>query len=523
MKRFLSVESLVVASTIFLAIFFAKFPTLYHWLNTPAGYWYPKQTSWFDAWDTNFQVSYIRYGQRDGLALQNTYTTTPHKPVFIYQYYTALGVFNRLLHFDPFILFHLASIITSTILLLVSYFICRLFFKDILYRISAFIVIALGGGFAWVPYLSFSADSKIAGFTLVNALERGHDAFSTFILLFTFISTYLYTKTSNARYIFWGAIAGVVGMTFHPPLVGLYIFLGIVTASLYYIQHKKIILFSYPAILVLAFIIYGLLVFRNLLGNPGFAGVVGQNLFDVDSLSFALGFGLLSPFIFWSLINLEDKSKELFSLKVFFLVQLFFLFLPFGFHLYYVKGMFVWGILLGIFGIRNLITDIKIQRIVLTIIVVTSLMMRLNIFTILTHPNVNNSFFFLAQAEGEALAYLATLPKDSGIMSLYRIGNYIPAYTDNRVYYGHKFQTPQGAEKLNRAKHFYVSDDEKSQREFLKLHNIQYIYYGLEEAKVRQDAKLDTKNPFPNYPVIYQKNSLIIYAATISAQEKTNK
>ncbi len=248
MKKLFTTENLIVAAVIFVAIFFAKFPTLYNWLNTPKGYWYPKQTSWFDAWDTNFQVSYIRYGQRNGVMLENTYTTAPHKPVFVYQYYTGFGVVNRLLKLDPFILFHLASIITSTILLLVSYFICRLFLKDFLYRISAFIVISLGGGFAWIPYLSFSADNKIAGFTLVNALERGHDAFITFITLLTFIFMYLYMKAPNKKYIFWASLAGIIGMTFHPPMLGLYLGAAGILAFIHYKESKKFQLFSLPVI-----------------------------------------------------------------------------------------------------------------------------------------------------------------------------------------------------------------------------------------------------------------------------------
>lgn len=447
------------------------------------------------------------------MALQNTYTTVPHKPVVVYQYYTGLGVANRLLKLDPFILFHVASIITSIFLIMVCYFVCRQFIKDTLYRISAFIIIVLGGGFAWVPYLSFSADNKIAGFTLVNALERGHDAFITSITILIFIFMYLYLKAPSRKYIFWASLAGITGMTFHPPMLGLYLGVGVIMAFIHYIENKKIQLFGLPVILTLAFIVYGLLVLANLFTNPGFTGLVGQNLFNVDSLSLFLGFGFLSPFIFWSLINREDKSKELFFLKVFFLAQLFFLFLPSGFHLYYAKGLFVWGVLLGIYGITSLITNLKIQRIVLTFVVVTSLMTRVNIFVNLVDAKLNNPFFFLNEAEGEALSFMSTLPKDSGILSLYRVGNYIPAHTDNRVYYGHKFQTPDASEKLNLAKQLYLSDDEKLQREFLKQNNIQYIYYGLEEKKLRQDAKLQGKNPFPDYPVIYENDVVTVYSA----------
>lgn len=519
LKKLFTTENLIVAAVIFIAIFFAKFPTLYNWLNTPKGYWYPKNTSWFDAWDTNFQVSYMRYGQRNGVMLENTYTTIPHKPVFVYQYYTGLGVVNRLLKLDPFILFHLASIITSAILLVVCYKIVKLFFEDIVYRVSSFIFIALGGGFAWIPYLSFSADNKIAGFTLVNALERGHDAFITAITLLTFIFMYLYMRTPNKKYIIWAALTSIIGMAFHPPMLGLYLGIGAILAFIHYKESKKIQLFSLPVILSFALVVYGILILLNLFSSPGFSGVVGQNLFNVDSLSIFLGFGFLSPFIFWSLIR-EEKSREIFFLKIFFLTQLFFLFLPSGFHLYYAKGLFVWGVLLGIYGITNLINNEKIQRVVLTFVVMASLATRVNIFANLIDAKFNNPFFFLATVEGEVINFMSTLPKDSGILSLYRIGNYIPAHSDNRVYYGHKFQTPDAPEKLDLAKQFYLSNNGKLQQKFLAQNNIQYIYYGLEEAKLRENAKLSKENPFPDYPVIFQNDSSIIYIATASMEKK---
>lgn len=505
-------ESILIAAVIFLAIFFAKFPTLYNWLNTPAGYWYPKNTSWFDAWDTNFQVSDIRYGQRKGLFVQNTYTTIPHKPAFIYQYYTFLGILNRFLHLDPFILYHLATIVTSIFLILVCYFLVRLFFDDPLYRISAFIMMVLGGGLGWVPGLASAADYRIAGFTLVNAFERGHDALSTLLLLLCFSFLYLYYRHTKAKYIIWAVIAGLFSMTVHPPLIAMYIAAALVIAAKQYVEKKGIKLLLLPVILALGFGVYYLTTASNLFSNPGFSGVVGQNIFDVDTLSLVLGFGLLSPFIFWSLVGSDEKHPQLFFLKSVFLVQLLFIFLPFGFHLYFVKGIFMWGVLLGIYGIRSLITNIRLQRIVLTLVVAVSIFTRLIIFANLVDAKINNPFFFLTKGEGDALSFMSGLPADSAVLSLYRIGNYIPAHTDTRVYYGHKFQTPNSAETLRRAQLFYTSMDEEEQRKFLADNNINYIYYGWEEANLRKDNKLNPVNPFPYFPALFSNDSSIIYS-----------
>lgn len=519
-KRWLNAETYIVIAVIFAAIFFAKFPTLYHWLNTPKGYWYPKNTSWFDAWDTNMQVSYIRYGQRNGVMLENTYTTVPHQPVFIYQYYTFLGVLNRLLNLDPFILFHIAAIITGIFLLLACYWLAKLFFDDFLYRIAAFIIMTLGGGFGWISYFfNISADYKIAGFTMVNAFERGHDAFSTLFLLLSFIFIYLYIKNPRWKYIFWGLVTNFMFTIIHPPLIALTFTVGLVTVLLAYKKHKSLKLLSFPILTLLGFILYFFLAIPNLLNNPGFSGVVGQVIFDTNSLSILLGFGLLSPFIFLALINNNNKDERLIFLKLFFLIHLFFIFLPWGFHLYYAKGIFNWGVILGLYGIRDIFTNIKLQRIFLTFLIFISVAMRFNIFSSLMHPELNNFFFFLTKSEGETLSFLSTLPVDSAVLSLYRMGNYIPAHSDNKVYYGHKYQTPNGAETLRRVQIFYTSATEAEQRKFLKENNINYIYYGLEEAQLRKDNKLEVLNPYPYFPVLYSNDSSIVYAVDKSVSK----
>lgn len=511
-KRIFSTEGLIVAAIIFVAIFFAKFPTLYHWLNTPQGLWYPKNTSWYDAWDTNSQVSYLRWGQSHGLALQNTYTTIPHTPVFVYQFYTGLGVLNRILNMDPFVLYHIASVSMGVLLLVVCYKVVKVFISDLVFQLSAFTIIALGGGLGFLPWFTFAADDKIAGFTLVNALERGHDALSTLLLLITFTSIFLYYKTHINKYIFIAALSGLFSMTVHPPLIIMYPVIAFFAFLMDFMKTKKRSLIILPILWVLGGIIYYFAVLKELILSIGFSGMVSQSVFDADTLSLVLGFGLLTPFIFWTLIsNTSDENQDLVFVKLFFLLQVVCLFLPFGFHLYYVKGMIVWAVILGIMGIKFIIKGDKLQRIIVTAVVCLSLGLRLRIFGILMDPPLPNAFFFLQKPEGEAISFISKLPKGSAILSLYRIGNYIPAFSDNIVYYGHKYQTPDAEETLKNAQYFYTSMNKDERDNFLKDNRINYIYYGLEEKELRKKLKLEVENPFKDHKTIYENDLATVY------------
>ena len=504
-------EIFVIIVVILAAVFLAKFPTLYNWVNTPSGFWFPKNTSWFDAWDTNFQVSDIRYGQKAGILAQNTYTTIPHNSALIYQFYTLLGIINRLLRLDPFILFHLASIISSVILILVCYYVAKVFFTDKFYRLSAFIIFVLGGGLGWLQFFGLSGDTTIAGFTMVNAFERGSEAISTALLLLTFVFNFRYMKTWHRKYLFYAIITSFLSITLHPPFAAMYIVIGLIFVFWEYTKTKKFTSLMFPVTHLILFGIYYFFVLSNLLINPGFAGVVGQELFNVDSMRLITGFGVISLFLGWALLFSHNQTDEFKAAKIFFSTQLVFIFLPFGFHLYFVKGLHVWGVILGLYGVQELFKNMRQQKLITISIVLLSLITRIYIFNDLLHPNPNNPFLFLRSDEGKALEFMSQLPVDSNILSLYRIGNYIPAHTDNRVYFGHKFQTPQAEEKLKMAKIFYLTDDEKKQTEFLRQNNIQYVYYGLEEASLRKFSKMEISNPFPYFPVIYKKDSIVIY------------
>lgn len=513
LKKLEKVEIFIIIGVTIAAIFFSKFPTLFNALDTPAGFWFPKQTSWYDAWDTNFQVSYMRFGQRHGVLLQNTYTTIPHKEVFVYHFYTMLGMINHVLLLDPFLLFHLASIVMTILLILVCYYVVHIFFRDQLYRIGAFITIVLGGGLGFLPFLP-SADTKVAGFTMINAFERGHDAFSTLLLLLTFSFIFLFVKTREKKFIVQSLLFSVLSITMHPPFAAMYVVTGILVSLYLLKKNGKFDFISYPIWVLVLFTIYYLIVLFPLSQSPGFAGVVGQNLFAVDTLLLVFGFGIASFFLGWTLFFSKNNEEEILFVKLFFWIQLFFTLLPFGFHLYYVKGLHVWGMILAFFGIRDFIKSRQTQRTIVIFVVMLALLTRIYVFNTLLHASPKNSFFFLTKQEGKTLEFMSSLPADTAVLSLYRIGNYIPAFSDTKVYYGHKFQTPNNQETLRNTQLFYTQMNEKEQKEFVRKNNINFIYYGLEEAKLRKDENLSIENPFSHFDTVYQNSSIIVYTVT---------
>ncbi|MBI5452182.1 hypothetical protein HY945_01855 [Candidatus Gottesmanbacteria bacterium] len=503
-------EKLVIAGVILVSIFLTKFPTFYHALNTPKNAWFVKQASWFDAWDVNAYVSYIRYGERNGMMLVNTYTTIPHSGVFVFQYYTFLGILNRFLHLNPFLLFHLASIITDIGLILVLYFLAGLFITKLRDRLIIFLLIVLGGGLGWLPWFrSLSAEVVTPDFNFIKPFNVGHDAF---IILLSFLSLglfYYYLMKKSSKHLILAVISGFGAAIFHPYKSLWFGLVGAITAV--WRWKEKWHLLQYPFFLSIIFLIYFSLVYYPFLKNPGFAGIVEQVLPSINIFSLILGFGLLIPFIIWQLFFSKNKKQELVFIEICFLTQFFLLFLPVGFARLYIPGIYVCGAILAYYGMKELIKGEKIFFASLVAVTAFSTLSTFYVFNSLLHIKATNPYFFLTKNEGEALGFMSKLPADSGVLSLYRIGNFIPAFTDNKVYFGHFFQTPGGVETLKKAQIFYTAMNEEEQRKFISDNYIQYIYYGLEEANLRKQVGLSADNPFPYFSILYRDNGIILY------------
>ena len=300
-------EAVIVSMIIFSAIFISKYPTLHNALNTPSGLFFTKQSVWFDAWDINAYVSYIRYGQRNGVLLENTYTTIPHPGVFVFQTYTLLGVLNRYLNFDPFLLFHLASTLAGIGLILIIYYTVRIVFQSLIERISALSIIVLGAGLGWINNLNSAADFRLAGFTLVDPLERPHNALTTLFVVAQVAFLGKYINSEKTKYLNLAILSAFITFTIHPPLA-LLSCLVFFTSFLIFRKKSNQIKFSAGLFTLLCFyLIYYLIVLKFFISNPGFKNT-GQVSWIPDLRTYIMGFGSLTIGIVYAFLS-KNKSK----------------------------------------------------------------------------------------------------------------------------------------------------------------------------------------------------------------------
>jgi len=88
--------------------------------------------------------------------------------------------------------------------------------------------------------------------------------------------------------------------------------------------------------------------------------------------------------------------------------------------------------------------------------------------------------FYMHEEDVKAMKWMReSHNEDAAILSTYKSGLYLPAYTGNRVYVGHWSETLRFNEKARMADWvLYSPGEEKEKLDFIKTNGINYIYFG---------------------------------------------
>jgi hypothetical protein len=106
------------------------------------------------AWeDGQSYLAKIREGMRGEWLYTLAYTADPGPPFVLYTNYLFLGHVAAWLHLEPDILFHVARLFDGAVLLLTLYAFIARFFPDVSSRRFAFLLATTGGGFGWLALL----------------------------------------------------------------------------------------------------------------------------------------------------------------------------------------------------------------------------------------------------------------------------------------------------------------------------------------------------------------------------------
>jgi hypothetical protein len=116
--------------------------------------------------------------------------------------------------------------------------------------------------------------------------------------------------------------------------------------------------------------------------------------------------------------------------------------------------------------------------------------------------------YFIANSEVRAAEWLVEhAQKDDLVLVGPRVGNYLPRYFDGRVFVGQFYITVNSDDKVKLVRQFFEPETTDEWREdFLEEWDVDYIYYGYDEAEVGAPPEL------PHWEIVYIADGITIYS-----------
>jgi hypothetical protein len=499
----------ILAYGIFL--FINTYPMFIADTRTPDGFTYSGHASWFDPWDINVYYAAIRYAQHNGILLKNVYTTSNNQPILFYPIYTITGALFR--DIDPTLLFHRMTYVSIGILLITMIVCAYAFLRN---RWQALIVAGITGttgGLGWFFTRYQSPDLYLASFTLRSALQRPNEAIGVALYFAAFAGLYLFLRTKRTKFYFISLLANAVMLFFYAYMYLTFLIVFFALWVLVFSKDKRLFRFWIIESIVLTVLAA---VYFLYLQHSGFASQLVESQKKLSISDLFSGYGIYLFVFIYQLFQIRRNRHSFLVafLCIWILVSLVLSYLPLGFSRFFLRGLYFPMVLLTIDFLRTLAAKgfSKKKRTLVAAVLVSLIVFQLpsTVYIFLrrsSEENTSNMWFYIPNDDVQAFQYLETAPP-GGVLSGYYIGNQIPVYTNDPVYYGHFFQTPNASEKFTELKQFYAGTlDPDKARQFLLDNNIRYVYWGEVENTLGKNHYLFLR------PVYFNK-SVVIYTLT---------
>lgn len=473
-------------------------PDLIKTMSAPPDKWFTGQASWFDPWDINLYLSAIGWGRRAGILFENLYDTTASIKIPIFFLYTLLGKILAPFDFSNAFIFHLGALIFSLGLGITIWWLLKIFLEEERDQRIAFIIILLGGGLGWLFFPNWVLpDLGLSNFTLARSLSMSAEAASLILLLISIGAFYLSVTRSQNKLLILGTLTCFLMLSFHPynliPLTAVFSVFG----AYHWLKTGSKNFLKVLTLLVITGWFYYLLLGKELLTNPSFAGQAGQNQPSPSLILMILGWGILSPLILMALWQKSENKATLF-LKIWFVAQLTTFYLPFHFQKLLIRGLWVPAVILAVLGFRVLVNKFKWNYawvVALLLILTTFSTIFMTYQRLFETPQ--NRWIYLTQAEGQIIEYLKNHEEnEEGVLASYRLANIIPAHTSKRVFAGHEFQTPNFGERIFQVNQFYAGkmDEGQAKKFLLEEAKVKWVFWGPDEKAIANLAEIPNKN-----------------------------
>ena len=457
--------------------------------------------------DGHSYLSKMQEGRNGDWLFKLPYSKEQGDGVFLFTYYIFLGHIARTLSLPNIIVFHAARLINAALLFFMIYVFIKNHFKPdrINYAIA---LIIFGSGLGWILLLFGypASDIKIPEiYPLLASYSNPHFPLAIGLMLLNF-KLFL----SEIRYKLIALFFLSVALTIIQPfcMVILLGVLGILTLVEWH-EISKSRIYSLIS-LILPTIIFGTYLLYITKYNASIRGWNSQNITPsppVWDLMISLSpmFLLAIPGIY---NIIKTKDRQFYPLVIWMGMALSLAYLPANLQRRLLIGSYIPVAILGLYGMNLLINSTgKYWSLIRITIFAIALPTNLLILSMSVYQVANfNQNLVMKQNVWKSLLWVNhNIPQDSLIITSPEVGLYIPAYSNNRVIYGHPFETTDAILNKGNVELFFTSMSSSEQQHYLMTEDVDYILVNSDSGYDFQPSLLISGN------LVYNENEINIY------------
>lgn len=459
--------------------------------------------------DTYTYVSFIEQGRQGKVLFSNLYTTEPQTSTLIRPSYTVLGGAARVMGISSIEAYHLGRLIFTSVFFIVLYIFLKLFFHTSKRRLLAFMLILTSSGLGYLLMRIFPESSDLwipESITFLSTQEAPHFVLSQTLMLLAFIFLLKGWAENKTRYFVYSFMALIFLGLEHPYNLLICAFISLIT-GLYLWRVKKISLRLFmigTGSSFLGFFAGFGYQFLETLRNPTLGSWAAESS-SPTPLNYIIGFGLLTFFALFGIeAYLRRRSNQYVLILSWIAAGSILMYAPVffqrrlseGFHIplamLAAEGIIIISIYLSQFALikaRNVVSY-TIAIFFVFILTIGTIVGVYKDIAVVSGDNLNSYYYYLLTDEMKGMEWLRDNTKpDDAVLANWFYGNVLPGIAGRTTYVGHKAQTKNFDEKVDKINKFLVNKNTTESLKFLKENGIKYIYIGKNDSMLRYGFK----------------------------------
>ena len=456
----------------------------------------------------------IIQGQQGSWSFRLPFSAEPNQGAPLFWFYLFLGHISRWTGLSAVLVFHAARLAASIALLAAL----QNFFTDLFpdrpkTAYWAFLLAILGSGCGWIASLfgAFTSDFWVAeAYPFLAMYSSPH--FSLGLALLVWFAAQL-GKAQTERVLPWLFVAGLllsIALPFGIVIAALLAFGSLMVSIVYRekIKWQTAFAFLLPGGL---FTLYQFYVIRT---DPVLALWDAQNLTASPPLwDVLISFSPLAGFAVYGAVKaVHNRSRQIGMLVVWLVLGLVLIYVPFNLQRRFLLGYMIPVAGLAAYGLSEIKTRSKTVYKALSVGLALPTLLIVIAGGVLAVRN-SDPHLVIAKSELEALEFLADHgnPGDL-VLAAPDTGLLIPAYTGQRVIYGHPFETVNAAEEKTAVESFFRGGLSAEGVNWAGERTVRWIFWGPREQAYRP-APLDLPE---GITLVYENQDVKIFSIQVS-------